>query len=252
MARASVPVEQVEAYDPLDSPPAPTGYAPITFGNMSSFFVTNNEFGGLYNGITFYNAVPGTDPYNTASGHAESVSRYFYSLGNVDNPFVNSVYCAQADNFLNNIVQAQGDVSDDGPVPLGFQGGARVICNAYVDANTPGAILDQQRRIDFMAASADAVVVAGAVTLSSAYGPSWGIWSSFNALAVTGNSGNEPFDPTGSPGKQHADLYFPDTSSNGTGFVSGLCRGPDRHRRGGQPDRRPARRAHPQPADDRD
>jgi hypothetical protein len=220
-ARASVPVEQVEAYDPFDSPPAPTGYAPLNFNGQTSITLAAGQLGGGFAGITFINAVPGSDPVNTESGHANYDAHLFYVQGTPAYPYVNTVYCAQADNFLNNIVLAQNDVSSTGPVPLGFNGSAKVISNSYIGAAPAGPTLDLQRRYDFMAAQGDATVVAAAVTGTDSDGDiAYAVWSSFNTLAV---SGVQSFNPAGSPGKQHADLFSPQDASFATALVSGYA-----------------------------
>ena len=108
-------------------------------------------------GITLHNAVPGNQHrFYTESGHANLVAHYFYTQGTVAYPFVTDVYCAQADNFLNNILLSQNDVSTTGPVPLALPGGAKVVSNTYIGSGTDGQNLDLQRRYDFEAAQGDA------------------------------------------------------------------------------------------------
>jgi hypothetical protein len=222
-AHANVVVEQIEAFeDPKD--PTPTEYAPINFNGVTPV----TETSGTYAGITFH-AVDTTT--NTYSAHADVVANRIYGVGMVGNPFVTNVYSAAADLFIPNVVNPQPTLSNNGPAPGTFDGGAKIINNSYVDneandAPVAKSNLDALRRLDFMIQQADVTFVAAAAVdsgmddLNGAYLD----WSAYNSLAVAGDGTN--FLPgTNLPGKPHADVILPGQASFTTASVSGYVAG---------------------------
>ncbi len=220
-ASAGIVLEQIEAY--VDA--GGMSYAPVDFDGSATLTATDGTFGG----ITFH-ADPYSSLYNTGSGHAASVGSLFY--GNQSSPAygqVSDVYAASADQFLDHVVNVQS-TTGVAAAPGTFAPGALVINNSYVgdfNPKQPGGDLDSQRRIDFMIAGADVTFVASAVTGATTDTNGKAqldpvVWSSYNALAV---SGSQSFNPTGSPGKTHADLSLPTEASYGAGIVSGYAAG---------------------------
>ncbi len=230
-AHASVPVEQIEAYevDGGDDPNAPTRYAPVPFNGNPTLLVLPGQLGNAYPNQTFH-AVPSTDTTTTSSGHAGAVGSLMYGNGSVGYQYVTDIYCLAADNFLGGTTNAQVNTGNSTSLPGTFDGGAKVVNNSYVGTFVGGVSggvtltadtdLDVQRRIDYMIKKADVTFVAGAVSNlgGSAYQDL--VWSSYNSLAV---SGQQTFSPTGSPGKPHADLFGGGDASFAAAVVSGYA-----------------------------
>jgi hypothetical protein len=203
-------VEQIEAYEDATNPK--THYAPVDFGGN-----TTVAGSGIFSGITFH-AIDGTT--NTLSNHANTVGSLIYGTGATGNGAVNNVYAAAADIFLANTVNGQAVVSSSGPLPGHFATGAQIINNSWVTSDTSN--LDDQRRVDFMINRDDVTFVAAAADTGLLAG-NYLVWSSFNSLAVRGDQDN--FDPTGSPGKTHADLLLTGHASFTAATVSGYAAG---------------------------
>jgi hypothetical protein len=215
LARASVPVEQIEPYetDTGDDPNSPTRYAPIDFGGQSQITLGPGQQGGYWNGITFH-AEAGTT--TTTSGHAYGVGQLFYGSNSVANPYVTDVYNIPALTFLTDVAQLQSAPSATGPLPGHFDGGAKIIDNAYVaDATSNVDMID---RLDFMINRDDVTFVAAANNAASP-GSDEVAWAAFNALAVSGNG----FDPSSSQGKRHADLGETSLASFNEAAVAGYA-----------------------------
>jgi len=216
-ARADVPIEQIEAYnDQADDPP--TEYAPVSFNGSTTLTVS----GGIYNGITFH-ALDATT--NTYSDHADAVGGLIYGLGAPGNPYVTNVYAAAADSFIEDTINPQAGLSDDGPAPGTFAPGVLVINNSYVGTvatdTPPESNLDAIRRLDFMIQQADVTFVAAAAidpndtTTAGAYL----VWSAYNSLAVAGTNNFLP--GSNPPGKTHVDVIVNAQASFATADVSG-------------------------------
>jgi Dockerin type I domain len=203
---ASVPVEQIEAFevDSGDNPNDPTRYAPIDFGGQSQVTVLPGQDGGGWPNITFH-AVSGAGTTNTYSGHAGYVGGIFYANTNVAFPFVTDVYCDNYENFLDNTVDTQDNVSNNGPAPGHFAGGAKVINTSFIVTYGVAATdLDALRRLDFMINRDDVVMVASAATQEPSDPNNYTLnWSAYDTLAVTAD---DTFTPTNSPGKTHGDI----------------------------------------------
>jgi fibronectin-binding autotransporter adhesin len=209
-ARASVGVEQIEANE------STTGYAAIDFGGVPTVTETTGEFAG----ITFQ-AVDPTAITDTLSSHAMSVGGDLYSITTVAYPYVGDVYAASANTFIPNVVQPQDWLATNGPLPGHFSTGAQVINNSYVDSENSN--LDALRRWDFMIQRDNVTFVTAAVIDNGSFAGDYLDWSAFNSLAVS--SPALAFSPTGSPGKQHADIWANGLTSFATGTVSGYAAG---------------------------
>ncbi len=223
-ATAGVVVEQIEAFevDTGDNPKAPTRYAPVDFGGAATLAGT-----GEYAGVTLHGD-PTVGLTTTFSFHAQVVGNLFFGVDQSPaHAYVSDVYTTEADAFLSAVVNVQ-ETTGVAAAPGTFAGGAQVINNSYVgDFGATAADVDSQRRIDFMIAQSGATFVAAAATgLSSTKGvpdADPAVWSSFNALAV---SGSQTFDPTRSTGKPHADLSFPGVEASfATAIVSSYAAG---------------------------
>jgi hypothetical protein len=218
-AHAVVGVEQIEAGLVGGSDPNYTfsEYAPIDFAGSST-----NAGTGTFSGITF-RAVDTANDTNTANGHAYTVATYFYASSTAAYPYVNNVYCEEANDFLINSVMTQ-DGTGLGPLPGGFATGIQVVNNSWDSTyqysngtmDAP-ANLDAMRRFDYMVNASDVLSVAGV----AGYGGSTPLlWASYNTIGVAGYQG---FNPQNSPTKQHVDLYDPGLEASfGTGLVSGF------------------------------
>ncbi len=216
LLKAGIAVEQIESYeiDTGDNTNSPTRYSPVNFNASSTVTVQAGQLGGLFTGITFH-ALDGTT--NTNSNHAYAVGDSFYGDGSVAYPFVSDVYDAPDTLLLTTIADAQS-TTGVAAAPGTFAGGAVVVNNSYVyTTGSAASDLDLQRRLDFMIAQENVTFVAAAVsnTGSTDYDVPW---SCFNSLAVTG--GQQAFSPTGSQGKQHADLMVSGLASFSTATVS--------------------------------
>jgi autotransporter-associated beta strand protein len=204
-ALATITVEQIEAYNDT---PTDNQYAAVDFGGTATTVGS-----GTFAGVTFH-ALSSVN--NTVSTHAQTVGGLIYGSGAPGNPYVNNVYASGFDSFFNNVAPLT-NVSTAGPVPLHFAGGAKLINSSFVANETSN--LDAQRRIDFMIARDDVTYVAAAADVGTGLTGDFLTWSSFNALAVRGDQ--DGFAPTGSPGKQHADLGMPGHASFAAAAVSG-------------------------------
>jgi autotransporter-associated beta strand protein len=213
-AAGGVVVEQIEAYE------GATGYAAVDFGGAA----TVTPATGAFAGITFHGD-PSVGLINTSSGHAELVGTLFYGSSGPALGAVSDVYATEADAFLSNVVNVQ-PTTGVAAAPGTFAGGALVINNSYVgDFGSASMDLDSQRRIDFMIAGSDVTFVASAATGITMTNNSPDVdpvvWSSYNALAV---SGAQSFNASLSPGKPHADLSMPGVEASfATGYVSGCA-----------------------------
>ena len=230
-ARATVPVEQIEAFevDGGDNPNAPTRYAPVDFAGNASVLVLPGQLGNAFPNQTFH-AVSSGERTTTNSIHGYTVGQYMYGNGDVAYPYVTDIYCLSADTFLGGSTNAQvttGTAALPGP----FDGGAKIINNSYVGTYvgskdgtitlTANTDLDVQRRIDYMVNAADVTFVAGAVTNVGGTAYQDLVWSSYNALAV---SGAQTFSPgSAPPGKPYADLYGGGDASFAAASVSGFA-----------------------------
>lgn len=207
-AHATVAVEQIEAYEDASAPF--THYAAVDFTGSGGTKLVSS---GTFNGITFHALDAVT---NTLSSHASAVGGSIFGAGSVGNPYVTNVYSASADTFFTGTINGQVGVSNNGPVPGHFDGGAKVINNSYVAFDTSN--LDTLRRLDFMINRDDVAFVASATNTGPLAG-NYLVWSAFNSIAVRGDL--DGFDPSGSPGKKHADLG----SSGHTSFTAAAVSG---------------------------
>jgi autotransporter-associated beta strand protein len=205
-AVAAITLEQVEAFEDTTTPQ--THYAPVDFGGAATVAGS-----GTFAGITFH-AHNGVS--NTLSTHAQTVGGLIYGSGAPGNPYVNNVYASDFNSFFNDVA-AETNLSSNAPAPLHFPGGAKLVNSSFVANATSN--LDAQRRIDFMVARDDVTYVAAAADVGTGLTGDFLTWSSFNALAVRGDQ--DGFDPTGSPGKHHADLGMPGHASFAAAAVSG-------------------------------
>ncbi len=222
LAARGISVEQIEAWeiDTGDNPNNPTRYAPIDFAGNSSVLETS----GTYAGITFH-AEDGTA--TTLSSHAGAVAGIFYGVGTMAYPYVSNVYNAQADLFNQNVVDAQSNVSANGPAPGNFDGGSKIINNSYVvDQGSSGGNLDLLRRLDFMIQKDNVVFVTAAANRSDDPDDTTNYyldWAAFDSLAVMGTLNG--LTASGSPGKPHADVFLPGQTSFATAGVSAYAAG---------------------------
>jgi hypothetical protein len=221
-AHAVVPVEQIEAYiDPTDSPP--TEYAPVNFNGSSSVTVLPGQLGNAFPNITFHLVGSSPDGDNTESSHAMSVGSLMYGSQSVALGEVPQVYNDAYDDFFDNVVQTQDNPGNSSVMPGHFAGSAKIINSSYIadygTTSTVPADTDAIGRIDFMINRDDVTFVAGAETTTDGDVETL-VWSAYNALSV---SGDATFNPSGSPGKQHADLYMPGQPSFGAAKVSGYA-----------------------------
>ncbi len=243
---ATVPVEQIEAYDlPAEVQPGPGNdpYAPVNFDGSPSVLVTNGADGGLYNGITFHADQASGYDNATLSYHSIAVGNDIYGEGvSPAYGYVTNVYDIWAGQFLgpsasqpdSSVLKPQGEIDATGPLPGSFVGGSKIINNSYVagENNTSSgqtnvsAYEDDDRRLDYMINQGDVVWVAAAVLNGSGFTQNEYLsWSNFNGLAVSGvQDSQQYFSPVGSPGRQHADLSIPAMDASfATGTVSGYA-----------------------------
>ncbi len=199
---ASISVEQIEAFetDTGDNSSAPTRYAPIDFSGASQVKPTS----GQYAGITFH-ALGGTTTTN--SDHAGVVANIIFGKDSVSYPYISDVYNIPATTFFTSVIQTTDALSATGPLPGHFATGVKVVDNGYAGASPSN--LDVIRRLDYMINQDDVTFVAAASNTANA--PTGLLaWSSYNALAV---SGQGTFTPIYSPEKKHADLSGPGLTS---------------------------------------
>jgi len=220
----AVPVEQIEAYNPYAIGTTLDPYAPVNFSGSSSLTVGWGALGGAFSDITFH-ADMATGNANTVSGHAQTVGDYFYGqYQSTAFSYVTNVYDESAQDFLTIVLDPAG-ATGIGPLPGSFAGGAEVINNSYVASQgSTSALLDDDRRMDYMINAADVVWVSSAVTGGTGFTvPQYLAWSNFNGLAVSGIQDSQQFfNPAGSPGKQHADISIPTTDAS---FASAIVSG---------------------------
>jgi autotransporter-associated beta strand protein len=223
-AHGAVAVEQIEAGAETGTYPNITysQYAPVEFGGSPTVVGTS-----YLAGITFH-AIDTANDTDTSSSHAYYVAVEMYDSYDPAYAYVTNVFCEEADDFLLNTVQTQNGTGV-GPLPGTFAAGVQVVNNSWDGSYTANGVqytdtnMDALRRFDYMVNAADVVSVAG-VDGSGSANPIF--WACYNTIGVAGANGG--FSPTGSPTKQHIDLYTPSfvstqQASYGAGLISGYA-----------------------------
>ena len=218
--QAAVTYHQVEAFEDQTVTSSPPYYKYATVNFAGNPTVTTG--GRTYFALDSVGSVSNS----TTSVHAATVAQNAYFTG-PGTTATGNVYADSADRFLVETVLLPGAGIADPPLSSSnkapaYFGRSAFVAGAYTTLNinvsehayngsikltgdTPALTLDRDRdavrRIDFMQAREPKVLMTTGAAGSSTSGL---VWSSYNSVAVRGT---QALNPTGGPGKKHADLW---------------------------------------------
>jgi len=215
LAAAASPVNVLIVEADVDGGASGPQYAPLNFAGTTPQTVS---------GITYHAlSDPGSPTQTTYSWHAANVRNRLIGADGPNNP-VKDIYCMVADDFLNDYVKTDYP-SSSAVSPAVIGNNIKIVNNSWVGSYGDTAInRDAVRRMDYMIAREDLLIVSGAVSSGAGTPLAWAVR---NGIAVRGSQGFSPSHGT-NIGKTHADLWgksgyasyqTPDVSGYAAGLI---------------------------------